>query len=269
MSRQDNSHGKLEDDTVNEHTLTEEAITVYEVAPAVVQITLQDRVNKNTFSNVFMEGVIKAFADVSTDPRYKVVIITGYDTYFASGGTQESLLALSDGKGKFTDVNLYSLALDCEIPVISAMQGHGIGGGFVMGLFADFVILSRESVYTTNFMRYGFTPGMGATYIVPKKLGMGLAHEMLLNGANYRGLELEKRGVPFPVVARDEVLPRAYELAAELSEKPRVSLVTLKSHLVRTLREELDGVIQQEVAMHDKTFHQPEVRERIAKLFGK
>lgn len=37
-----------------------------------------------------------------------------------------------------------------------------------MGLFADIVILSRESVYTANFMKYGFTPGMGATFIVPK-----------------------------------------------------------------------------------------------------
>ena len=52
------------------------------------------------------------------------------------------------------------------------MQGHGIGGGFVVGLFADFVILSRESVYSTNFMKYKFTPGMGATYIVPKKIGI-------------------------------------------------------------------------------------------------
>ena len=77
---------------------------------------------------------------------YKVVVLTGYDTYFASGGTRESLLAVHEARAKFTDVNLYSLPLECRIPVISAMQGHGIGGGFVLGLFADFVVLGGESV---------------------------------------------------------------------------------------------------------------------------
>ena len=60
-------------------------------------------------------------------------------------------------KSKFTDSNsdsnnLYSLSLSYKIPLIAAMQGHDIGGGFALGLFADFMILIRESVYTTNFM---------------------------------------------------------------------------------------------------------------------
>ena len=134
-----------------------------------------------------------------------------------------------------------------------------------MGLFADFVLLSRESVYTTNFMKYGFTPGMGATYIVPKKLGLSLGEELLLNAGNYRGADLEKRGVPFPVYTRAEVPGQARQIA----EKPRFSLITLKDHLVAPLRQELPGIIAQEVAMHAKTFHQPEVKERIMTLFGK
>jgi polyketide biosynthesis enoyl-CoA hydratase PksI len=118
-------------------------------------------------------------------------------------------------------------------------------------------------------MKYGFTPGMGATYILPVKLGFSLAHEMLMNGGNYRGAELEKRGVPFPVYPRDEVLDKALELARQLAEKPRVSLVTLKDHLVAPLREQIPRVIEQELIMHEKTFHQPEVRERIMTMFGK
>ena len=148
------------------------------------------------------------------------------------------------------------------------MQGHGIGGGFVLGLFADFVILSRESVYTTNFMKYGFTPGMGATYIIPKKLGLSVGEELLLNAGNYRGADLEKRGVPFPVYARSEVPGQALQLARQLAEKPRLSLMTLKAHLVAPMRQELPGIIAQEVAMHEKNFHQPEVKERIISLFG-
>jgi polyketide biosynthesis enoyl-CoA hydratase PksI len=117
-------------------------------------------------------------------------------------------------------------------------------------------------------MKYGFTPGMGATYIVPKKLGISLAEELLLTAANYRGAELEKRGVPFPVLPREQVMSHALELAQQLAEKPRFSIITLKDHLVAPLRAELPRVIEQELAMHRKTFHQEEVKERIISLFG-
>lgn len=251
--------------------MKQDAVILREIEPGIVQVTMQDRINKNTFSQALLLGLSRSFASIQANTSYKVVILTGYDSYFASGGTQEGLLAMHEGKLRFTDggENIYSLALDCRIPVIAAMQGHGIGGGFALGLFADFIILSRESVYTTNFMKYGFTPGMGATYIVSKKLGFSLAQELLLNAGSYRGAELQKRGVPFPVVPRAEVMGYAFALARQLAEKPRLSLITLKDHLVAPIREHLPKVIEQELAMHEKTFHQAEVKDRLITLFGK
>jgi polyketide biosynthesis enoyl-CoA hydratase PksI len=249
--------------------VTSAVLDFQEIEPGIVQLTMHDRDHKNTFSLELMGALFEAFAKIRNNSSYRVAILTGYDSYFCSGGTQESLTMLHEGKGKFSDTNLYGLALDCEIPVISAMQGHGIGGGFVFGMFSDFIVLSRESIYTTNFMKYGFTPGMGATYVLPKKLGISLAQEMLTSARNFRGEELARRGVPFPVLPRAEVLPYAQQLARDIAEKPRTSLITLKSHLVREIREQLPAVIEQEVAMHDITFHQPEVRGRIESLFGR
>jgi len=243
-------------------------VEVTEPEAGIVQVRMHDRVNKNTFTNELIAGLTRAFEDIGSG-NHKAVILTGYDSYFASGGTQEGLRDLYDGKFRFTDKDLYSLALNCPIPVIAAMQGHGIGGGFVMGLFADFVVLARESVYTANFMKYGFTPGMGSTFILPQKLGISLAEEMMLTAATYRGEELQRRGVPFPVLPREGVLAHALEIARNLAEKPRVSLATLKAHLVAPLREQLPRFIDQEIAMHELTFHRPEVRDRIEALFGK
>lgn len=244
-------------------------VEVTELAIGIVQIRMQDRVNKNTFTNALIGGLTEAFEDIRARAIHKAVILTGFDSYFSSGGTQEGLRDLFEGKFKFTDKDLYSLALNCPVPVIAAMQGHAIGGGFVMGMFADFVILATESIYTANFMKYGFTPGMGSTFILPKKLGISLAEEMMLTAATYRGEELQRRGVPFPVVARDRVLQHAFELARSLAEKPRASLVTLKNHLVAPLKAQLPVFIEQEIAMHELTFHQPEVKDRIEVFFGK
>lgn len=239
-----------------------------EAEAGIFQITMEDRANRNMFSGELIAGLRSAFAEIDANPDGKAVILTGYDSYFASGGTRESLLSLHEGRARFTDLDVYSLALNCKIPVISAMQGHGIGGGFVLGLFSDIVILSLESVYNTNFMKYGFTPGFGSTLIVPRKLGMSLAQEMLLSAGSYRGAELQKRGIPFPVLPRNEVLEHAYGVARQLAEKPRISLITLKDHLTASLRRELPEVVQQELDMHTKTFFQDEVRDRIMNLFG-
>lgn len=244
-------------------------VEMTELELGIVQLRMQDKANKNTFTNELIAGLTAAFAHIRERQDYKAVILTGYDSYFSSGGTQEGLRDLFEGKFKFTDKDLYSLALNCPIPVIAAMQGHGIGGGFVLGMFADFVVLARESIYTTNFMKYGFTPGMGSTFILPRKLGLALSEEMMLTANNYRGEELQKRGVPFPVLPRENVLEHALQIARSLAEKPRFSLVTLKDHLVGPLRAELPKFIEQEIAMHELTFHQPEVKERIETIFGR
>lgn len=249
--------------------MSDPIVGLRELAEGVIEVRMQDKVNKNTFTQELISGLTAAFARITADSRARAVILTGYDSYFASGGTQAGLRDLHAGKFKFTDKDLYSLAVNCPIPVIAAMQGHGIGGGFVMGLFADLIILARESIYTANFMKYGFTPGMGSTFIMPLKLGMVLAEEMMLTAVTYRGEDLQKRGVAFPVLPRSQVQQHALELATALAQKPRVALVTLKDRLVAPLRAALPECIEQEVQMHELTFHQPEVRERIEALFAK
>lgn len=281
MHRQGNSRGKTVDQSPacrsRSNSMRQDSaecvvqeIAIEDLDSGIRVIRMQDRVNKNTFSAELSVGLIDAFENIAAQRDLKVVVLTGYDTYFASGGTKQGLLTLQSGEGgTFADVNLYSLALDCEIPVISAMQGHGIGGGFVMGLYADFVVMALESVYTTNFMKYGFTPGLGATYIMEKKLGKALTQEMLIAAGTFRGATLKERGIPFPVLPRDEVLPYSINLAKLIAEKPREALVVLKRHLVRDMRAELPDFIAREVAMHAETFHDDAVKDRISSLFGR
>lgn len=260
--------------------MSEPVIAVEEVAPGIVQITMQDRSCRNAFSREVMVGLTDAFASLSSRSTCRAAVLTGYDTYFSSGGTQEQLLELQQSRGRLGESPVYNPRgvgalsmvdgiLSCEVPVIAAMQGHGIGGGLVLGLYCDFAVFSRESIFTTNFMRYGFTPGLGATCIVPRKLGTALGTEMLLGARNYRGVELADRGIPYPVLPRAQVLSYALDLARDLAEKPRASLSLLKRHLTAPLREELSRVVAQEFEMHDRTLHEADVRDRIASLYGR
>jgi len=75
-------------------------VDLHEVAPGVIQVTMQDRVNKNAFSEELASGLIRAFAGIEANSNYKAAIITGHDNYFFTGGTPDALLSIHDGKSR-------------------------------------------------------------------------------------------------------------------------------------------------------------------------
>lgn len=233
-----------------------------------ILIKMQDFQNKNMFTLDLIEGLQESFSQAKQMLACKSIILTGFENYFASGATQETLLELHGTSITFNTVNLYRLALDADVPVIAAMQGHSLGGGLIMGMFADIIVLGRESLYSANFMKYGFTPGMGATYILPYKLGNALGNEMLLTARGYRGEELKERGAPFQVVDRKKVLSEALKIASQLCKIPRHSLLLLKKHLNREILKNLEDIIQMELLMHKETIHHQDVKANILNHFG-
>jgi polyketide biosynthesis enoyl-CoA hydratase PksI len=239
-------------------------------------VALEEREYANTFTHRFIQGLMETFALIDQDQEIKVVVLHGYDNYFCCGGTKEELLALHESAGKkegqgkirFSDLNFYDLLLRCQVPVISAMQGHALGAGFTWGCSADIVVLAEQCIYSANFMKYGFTPGFGATYLLPRKLGEMLGTEMLYTARNYYGRELKERGAPVNIVPKQEVIATALEIAKHLADKPLLPLKVLKNYLTHQIRTELPEVIKKELEMHEITFGQPEVLERIQRLFA-
>ncbi|MEO8378059.1 MAG: SDR family NAD(P)-dependent oxidoreductase, partial [Acidobacteriota bacterium] len=250
------------DGDANERTLTAPArvalrssvVTVTAHPQDIVVVAMEDRQAKNMFSDALMEGMVEAFAHIEETPAYKVVVITGYDTYFASGGTKESLLAIHAGTLRFTDSTILPLPLRCKLPVIAAMQGHGIGAGWSLGMLADLVLLSEDGRYVSPYMDYGFTPGAGATWSLPEKMGQDLARESLLTARPYTGRELKERGLKRSILPRAEVLPAALALAAQIAKAPRRRLIALKRQLTAHVHAQLEETQQLELAMHEKTF---------------
>ncbi len=236
---------------------------------SIAVIEMADREGRNTFTRALVGGLGEALGQVAADPTIKVVVIHGYDSIFCAGGTLEELLTLAESKVTFDTHNFFRALLDCPVPVIAAMQGHALGGGLVFGLYADLVVMSRESLYAANFMKYGITPGMGATLLLPMKLGMPVAAEMMFSANGYHGGTLHDRGIGFPVVPRAETIPTAMKLAQDLADKSDVALRMLKQAVNHTLLRDLPAAIEREKAMHETSFAQPDIANRIATRFGR
>ena len=116
----------------------------------------------------------------------------------------------------------------------------------LFGLYGDIVMLSEESVYSAVFMKYGFTPGMGATYILPEKLGSNIANEMMYTARAFTGAELREKGAAVMVLKREDMLAKAISIGRLIAEKPVNSLRVLKKELCGRNLARLNEICQRE-----------------------
>ncbi|WP_438358003.1 polyketide synthase [Brevibacillus dissolubilis] len=239
-------------------------VTLEIIDNQIAIVRMQDRVNKNMFSDQIVRGLMTKFDQIRRMPGIKAIIVTGYDKIFSMGGTPDTLHDIADKKANFTDFPfMYRGLLETEIPVIAAIQGHASGGGLLFGLYSDIVVMSEESVYTAVFMKFGFTPGMGATFILSEKLGRNVATEMMLTAKSFVGTELHNRGASVIFRPGQDVLAEALRIARGLADKPLHSLKVLKKELAGRILSQLPQYIERERYMHSETFHDPEVKQRI------
>ncbi len=220
----------------------------------VLVVRMVDREAKNMFSPALVRGLEEVFAHIEASGDYRAVVLCGYDTYFACGGTRDSLLAIQQGSAKFTDTKIYQLPMSCSVPVVAAMQGHAIGGGWTLGMFADLCVFSDESRYISPYMQYGFTPGAGSTLIFPATLGSDLARETLFAAVEHSGSELRAKGLPHTCVPRVEVLPHALALADAIAARAPADARALKRYFAHPGLAVIEDTYDRELEMHAQSF---------------
>ncbi len=234
----------------------------------VAVVTMDDPGNNNSFTPALIDGLMVAFWQIWNNPEVRAVVLTGTPRVFSMGGTKEQLLGISRRELSFTDAPfLYTGLALTEVPVISAVRGHASGGGFMFGLFADLTVISDEGIYTSPFTKYGFTPGMGATYILEKRLGRNLALEMMMTARQYSGVELAARGAGIRSCPGGRVFEEAMSMASAIASHPRRTSVELKTHMLGSGIDDLLAAIDMEDAMHKRTFLPEVVNDRIAAFY--
>lgn len=243
-------------------------ITIKEHTSEIAIFHMHDDVEKNTFHEEFINEMIEKLTELQNDTKYKAVIVKGLPNVFCAGAAKSELVKLIQGNLSVKDLILSELLLQIPVPTIAAMEGGCVGGGLVVGLCCDIMIMANRSMYGGGFADMGFSPGMGYTRLLQWLVGDFIANEMIFTGKLYKGKVFKEKSEVNYVLPKDEVFPKAVELAEIIAEKPRGTLTTMKYSMSLKKRQLLLEARVHEDFMHKITFNQPEVQKMIKERYS-
>lgn len=225
----------------------------------IMTLRMTDVTGKNALTPEFVEALVECLNTIKADAGVKVLVMTGLPDVFCSGADLDTLIKLCKRELKPVDIILSKMMLDIPVPVISAMEGHAIGGGLALGLCADVAILAEESRYGCSFMNMGFTPGMGITKLMEHYMSPAIAQEMQYTGKFYQGRDFIGKTNFNYILPKVDVLEKANALAESMAEKPRKALSVLKRYQSMQRRKLFEETYSIETMMHELTFNEEEI----------
>lgn len=204
---------------------------------------IEIRLNKpkvNAIDQAMSRELGAAFALLRDDPELRVGILTAAGDRIFSAGWDLKALDAGDTKldnwwedGDYGDGGFAGLTENWTLkkPVIAALNGLVIGGGFELAMACDLLIAADHVEFALPEMPLGMVPDAGALQRLPRRLPYNIAMEMFLLGRRMPAEEAARYGLVNKVVPREELMPAARAWAAQLAETAPLALQTVKEVL--------------------------------------
>lgn len=235
----------------------------------VARVTLNrpDRLNALTFE--VYEELRETFLALDRAPGVRSVLLTGSGRAFCSGGDVEDIIGRlfeRDYQGllDFTRVTgaLILSILRCRRPVIAALNGTVAGAGAVIASACDIRIASEKAKIAFLFTKVGLSGAdMGASWLLPRLVGMGRAMELLMTGDFIDAAEAYRIGLYNRVVPHEDILEEAGEWAERLARGPSFGLEVTKNLVLREAAMDLESAMAAEVEIQAACMQDPNFRE--------
>lgn len=201
----------------------------------VLTITL-NRPKANAIDVPTSQALYAAFAELHTDPALRVGIITGSGRFFSAGWDLQAANAgeaidAHHGPGGFAGLTEF---FDLAKPVIAAVNGLAIGGGFELALAADLIIATDTAEFALPEVRLGLLPDSGGILRLPQRLPRAIATDMLMTGRRMGTQEAAQWGLVNRVVAPDALMQAATAWALDIAQSAPLALAAAKEVLRAT-----------------------------------
>ncbi len=223
----------------NEGAGANQAVLV-DVRDHVATITLNRPDAMNAINADLSAGLMEVLRRVRADDDIRVAVLTGNGRAFCAGFDLKEIRERDQRGERFRPPmnrpgrSLFEVVTETPVPIVAALQGHAVAGGFELALACDIRVAAPG-------IKLGLpeaTIGMGANFgsvVLPKRIPMGIALEMLLTGEYVTSEDAERWGLVNRVVPRDDVLPAALALAEKIAANAPLSVRRMKATAVKGL----------------------------------
>jgi enoyl-CoA hydratase/carnithine racemase len=224
--------------------------------PGIVVLTLNRPERRNALSPALLDALHRAFDGIAGDPAVRAVVVTGAGAAFCSGADMKGGVDIADEPSTATGVLLGNVQGDVartlaaqelmaslfervhrmRQPVIAAVNGAAVGGGFAFALACDIRYATPAARFGAVFITRGVSAcDMGTSYFLPRLVGASRAAELMLTGRVFGAEEARDMGLVLDVVAEGAVVERALETARLIAANPPLAVWMTKETMWQTI----------------------------------
>jgi enoyl-CoA hydratase/carnithine racemase len=208
------------------------SVLLQEEKDGVVVLTLNRPEAMNSLSSELSLALQKAVKEIGARRDIRAVIITGAgDRAFCAGADLKERRDL-DADGKWQQRSriweLNEAIWRMPQPVIAAIHGFCLGGGFELALYSDLRVAADNAVFSFPEMTLGAYPGAGAAVVLPRLIGRGRAKEIFFTARKVKADEALSLGIVEWVVPRDQIINKAFEIANEIKKSSPLGIAGIK-----------------------------------------
>ena len=191
-------------------------IVTLEVSERIATITLNRPEARNALSSEMLRLLPQRFLEADANDDVDVIVLTGADPAFCAGLDLKELGSTGANLAVDTNGELERPIPDVSKPVIGAVNGPAITGGFELALACDFLVASERARFGDTHARVGVMPGWGLTVLLPQAIGVRRAREMSYTGNFITAHEALQWGLVNHVVDHIDLLPFTRRLALDI-----------------------------------------------------
>ena len=248
-----------------------ENIKVRIEAQRVGVVTLDRPKQLNALNDQLMDELGAAVAAFDADPSIGCIIITGSEKAFAAGadiGAMASYNFADVYKGDYITRNWEHIRR-VRKPVIAAVSGFALGGGWELAMMCDFIIAADNARFGQPEIKLGIIPGAGGTQRLPRAVGKAKAMDMVLTGRMMDAAEAERAGLVSRVVALDKLMEEALGAALVISDLSQIAVMAAKESVNRAFEGSLNEGVQFERRLFHALFATSDQKEGMEAFVGK
>ena len=194
-----------------------EPIVLVDRRDGVATVTLNRPDKLNALNRELRLAFCHTMQELRRDQDVRIVIITGAGRAFCVGLDLRELGTRASGIRDEGDATFITVIEDIEVPVIGAINGFAITGGFELALACDITIAAEEAQFADTHARVGVMPGGGMSARLPRAVGIRKAKELSLTGNYLSARDAERMGLVNRVVPHDQLLAAAREMAMQIA----------------------------------------------------